>query len=50
MVERTPLSVDDASLYPLFTDELLGLMRTLIPADQQDRVAIPVVLRARPPI
>lgn len=47
VVERTPLSVDDASLYPLFTDDVLELMRTLIAPDRQSRVAVAIVVRAR---
>lgn len=47
IVERTPMGVADCALYPLFTEDLLGLMRTLIPQDQQDRVATAIVLRAR---
>jgi arsenite methyltransferase len=46
VVDRTPVSVDDFTLYPLFTDDLIHLMRTLIPADQQDSVATSVVVRA----
>jgi hypothetical protein len=47
VVERAPMSVDDTALYPLFTDELIGLMRTLIPTARQDRVAVAVVVAAR---
>jgi hypothetical protein len=47
IVERTPLSVADCGLYPLFTEDLLALMRTLLPRDQHDRVATAIVLRAR---
>jgi hypothetical protein len=47
VVERAPMSVDDAALYPLFTDELIGLMRTSIPSARQDRVAVAVVVAAR---
>ncbi|MFP5319639.1 MAG: hypothetical protein ACLGI2_15255 [Acidimicrobiia bacterium] len=46
VLDRHPVSVDDFTLYPLFTDELIHLMRTLIPADQQDAVATSVVVRA----
>lgn len=49
VVERTPVSVEDASLYPLFTDEVLELMRTLIAPERQSRVAIAIVVRARIP-
>jgi arsenite methyltransferase len=44
---REPVSVDDLALYPLFTGELIELMRTLIPAERQDAVATSVVLTAR---
>lgn len=47
IVERTSMGVADCALYPLFTEDLLGLMRTLLPLDQQDRVATAIVLRAR---
>ena len=38
--------MDDLALYPLFTDELIELMRTLIPADRQHAVATSVVVTA----
>jgi arsenite methyltransferase len=44
---REPLSVDDLTLYPLFTDELIKLMRTLIPPERQTEVATSVVIMAR---
>ena len=47
VLERTPMSVEDAALYPLFTAELIELMRTLIPPERQGRVAIAVVVTAR---
>ncbi len=46
IVAREPRSIDDFELYPLFTPELLELMRTLIPFDQQSAVATAVVVRA----
>jgi arsenite methyltransferase len=49
ILNREPLSVDDCALYPLFTDEVLRLMRKLIPADRQSEVAISVVVRASLP-
>jgi hypothetical protein len=45
--ERRSMSVDDAALYPLFTDDLLALMRRLIPADRQGELAVAVVVTAR---
>ncbi|MCZ7589207.1 MAG: hypothetical protein M5U27_10225 [Gaiella sp.] len=47
--ERRPMSVDDAALYPLFTDDLLELMRTLIPAERQGELAVAVVVTAAIP-
>lgn len=44
--QREPASVDDLALYPLFTDELIELMRTLIPRDRQAAVATGIVLTA----
>jgi hypothetical protein len=46
VIDRQPVSVDDFTLYPLFTDDLITLMRTLIPAEQQSSVATAVVVRA----
>ena len=47
--QREPLSVDDLALYPLFTPELIQLMRTLIPPNRQAAVATSVVITARRP-
>ncbi len=46
VVDRQPVSVDDFTLYPLFTDDLIDLMRRLIPPEQQATVATAVVVRA----
>jgi arsenite methyltransferase len=45
--ERRQVSIDDLTLYPLFTDELIDLMRKLIPADRQGAVATAIVVTAR---
>jgi hypothetical protein len=47
ILERRPLNIDDCALYPLFTDELLDLMRALIAPHRQARVATAVVVKAR---
>jgi hypothetical protein len=47
VLERTPMSVDDAALYPLFTADVLELMRTLIAPERQGRVAVAIVVRAQ---
>jgi len=44
---REPVSVDDLALYPLFTPEVLQLMRTLITRERQTAVATSVVITAR---
>jgi arsenite methyltransferase len=47
IVERTPMGVDDCALYPLFTRDVLDLMRTLIPRQRQKTIATAIVVRAR---
>jgi arsenite methyltransferase len=44
---REPVSVDDLALYPLFTPELIQLMRKLIPSERKAAVATSVVITAR---
>jgi hypothetical protein len=46
VLARQPVSVDDLTLYPLFTEDLLDLMRRLIPAEHQGSVATSVVVTA----
>jgi hypothetical protein len=47
--ERIPFGIEGAALYPLFTPEIIDLMRRLLPPERQDRVAISVIARARKP-
>lgn len=47
--ERSPFGIDDVELYPLFTAEVIELMRRLIPEDAQQRVAVSLVARATEP-
>lgn len=47
--EKVPYGIDQAALYPLFTPELVELMRRLIPRERQDRVAISVIVKAAKP-
>lgn len=49
VVQREPLGIDDCALYPLFTDEVIRLMRELLPAAKHGEVAISVVVRASYP-
>jgi hypothetical protein len=46
---RQPLSIDDCALYPLFSEEVIRLMRTLLPAERQHAVAVAVVVTASLP-
>lgn len=46
IVSREDRSIDDFALYPLFTDDVIGLMRHLIPAELQHAVATAVVIKA----
>lgn len=43
---REPLSIDDCALYPLFSDDLIRLIRRLIPVARQNSVAVAIVVRA----
>ena len=42
-----PTSIDEASLYPLFTESVIALMRSALPPEQHDRVATSVIVKAR---
>jgi len=42
--------IDDAAKYPLFTPELIELMRRTISPDRQDHVATGVIVKARKPL
>ncbi len=46
---REPLSIDDCALYPLFPDEVISLMRKLIPFERQQQVAVALVVTATLP-
>jgi SAM-dependent methyltransferase len=47
--ERQSLSIDDCALYPLFSDEVVTLMRRLIPHERQPAIAVAVVVTAALP-
>ena len=44
-----PFGIDDAALMPLFSPEVIEVMRRTISADQQDRVATAVITKASKP-
>jgi arsenite methyltransferase len=41
------MGIDDCALYPLFTTDVLDLMRTLIPPQRQRRIGTAIVVRAQ---
>lgn len=49
VTSHLPLSLDHLALYPLFSGEVIELMRRLIPEDRQDQVAVAVVIKATKP-
>jgi SAM-dependent methyltransferase len=49
VLHRQPLSIDDCALYPLFSDQVIQLMRQLIPPTKHGAVAVSVVVRASLP-
>ena len=49
MSERSMLTLDDVALYPLFTPEVLSLMRRVLPDDTRQHIATSVIVRARKP-
>ena len=44
-----PFGIADAALFPLFTPEVIEVMRRTIPVDHQDRVATAVIIKAAKP-
>lgn len=46
---RQPFAVDDVAAYPLFTEEVVALLRRLVPPHRQAAIATSVVVDARKP-
>jgi hypothetical protein len=44
-----PFGIEDAALMPLFTHEVIEVMRRTISVDRQDRVATAVIVKATKP-
>jgi hypothetical protein len=44
-----PFGIADAALFPLFTPEVIEVMRRTIPAERHDRVATAVIVKATKP-
>jgi arsenite methyltransferase len=49
LAERNALTLDDVALYPLFTPDVLSLMRRLITDDARQHIATSLIVRARKP-
>lgn len=49
MTDRIEYGIDDVALYPLFTPDLIALMRELIQPERQHSVATSVIARAVKP-
>lgn len=49
VLERRRFGVDDAASYPLFTPELIALMRRLLAPERQADVAVAATVSARKP-
>jgi arsenite methyltransferase len=49
MTDHRPFAIDDVAVYPLFTAEILALMRRLVSPQAQDRVAVGLIVHARRP-
>lgn len=47
--DRRPVGVDELAAYPLFTPDLLALMRRLIPPAAQQRIGAAIVISTRLP-
>jgi arsenite methyltransferase len=44
-----PFGIDQAALYPLFTSQVIEVMRRTIPPEHQNHVATGVIVKARKP-
>ncbi|MEX2587813.1 MAG: hypothetical protein WD602_07480 [Actinomycetota bacterium] len=49
ILQRRPFGLDDAAQYPLFTPDVINLMRNLLSTDQQSQVAMAVTVTAGKP-
>jgi len=46
---HVPFGIETAALYPLFSKEVIALMRATIPPEHQTHVATGVIVKARKP-
>jgi arsenite methyltransferase len=49
VVERHPFGIDDAARYPLFTPDLIAVMREVLDAGRQAEVATAITVGAAKP-
>lgn len=49
VVERHPFALDQAAQYPLFSPDLIKLMRELISPERHDQIAVSVTVTADNP-
>jgi hypothetical protein len=49
LTDRTPFGIEECAKLPLFTPQLIELMRRVIPPERQSCVATSVIVRARKP-
>ena len=47
VVDRQPWAIADCALYPLFDDDLIALMKRVIPLQQQNHIGDSIVVKAR---
>jgi SAM-dependent methyltransferase len=47
--QEAPFGIAECAMYPLFSDDLLALLRARVPVERHDRIATTVVVRARKP-
>jgi hypothetical protein len=45
-----PFGIEEASMYPLFSSDVIEVMRSTIPIEHQDHVATGVIVKACKPI
>jgi arsenite methyltransferase len=46
VVHREPWGIGDCALYPLFDEDLIALMKRVIPLEQQTRIGDSIVVKA----
>jgi hypothetical protein len=46
---HTPFGIEDAALFPLFTPEVIEVMRRTIPVERHEHVATAVIVKAAKP-